>query len=88
MPDQEPIHDPLRKARETELDILYLLTDPEDNQPLWTLEDLGREMEKPEIIDYVLPLQQAGLVHRTADGHVFASRAAVRQIQLVGHGVT
>jgi hypothetical protein len=88
MPDQQPIHDPLRKARETELDILYLLTDPEDNQPLWTLEDLGRETEKPEIIDYILSLQQAGLVHRTSDGHVFASRAAVRQIQLVGHGVT
>jgi hypothetical protein len=88
MPDAQPIPDALRKHRETELDILYLLTDPEDNQPLWTLGDLGREIETPEIIDYILPLQQAGLVHRTADGHVFASRAAVRQIQLVGHGVT
>jgi hypothetical protein len=88
MPDEQPTHDRLRKDRETELDILYLLTDPEDNQPIWTLEDLAREIEKPEIIDYILPLQQAGLVHRTADGHVFASRAAIRQIQLVGHGVT
>jgi hypothetical protein len=88
MPDAQPIYDPLRKTRETERDILYLLTDPEDNQPLWTLEDLGREMEKPEIIDYILPLQQAGLVHRTSDGHVFASRAAVRHIQMVGHNVT
>ena len=88
MPDQQPIHDSLAKARETERDILYVLTDPDDNQPLWTLEDLGREMELPEIIDYIRPLQQAGLIHRTSDGHVFASRAAVRQIQLVGHGVT
>jgi hypothetical protein len=88
MPDAQPIHDRLRKDRETELDILYLLTDPEDNQPLWTLEDLAREMEKSDILDYIEPLRRAGLVHCTSDGHVFASRAAVRQIQLVGHGVT
>jgi hypothetical protein len=88
MPDQQPIHDPLRQARETERDILYLLTDPEDGQPLWTLEDLGREMGEREIIDYIDPLQRAGLVHRTSDGHVFASRAAVRHIQMVGHGVS
>jgi hypothetical protein len=88
MPDQQPIHDSLRKDRETELDILYLLTDPEDHQPLWTLEDLAREMEKSDILDYIHPLRRAGLVHCTSDGHVFASRAAVRQIQLVGHGVT
>jgi hypothetical protein len=88
MPDAQPIPDALAKHRETELDILYLLTDPEDNQPLWTLGDLGREIETPEIIDYIRPLQASGLLHRTADGHVFASRAAVRQIQLVGHGVT
>jgi hypothetical protein len=87
MPDQERIHDPLRKAREVERDILYVLTDPEDNQPLWTLEDLGREMGEREIIDYINPLQRAGLVHCTSDGHVFASRAAVRHIQMVGHNV-
>jgi hypothetical protein len=88
MPDQERIHDPLRKARETERDILYLLTDLEDNQPLWTLEDLGREMGEREIIDYIDPLRRAGLVHCTSDGHVFASRAAVRHIQMVGHNVS
>ncbi|HYM55956.1 MAG TPA: hypothetical protein VES97_11375 [Solirubrobacteraceae bacterium] len=87
MPDEQPIRDPLERARQTELDILYALTNPEDNQPLWTLEDLAREMGEPEVINYIGPLQRAGLVHRTADGHVFASRAAVRQIQLVGHGV-
>jgi hypothetical protein len=87
MPDEQRIHDPLRRARETERDILYVLTDPEDNEPLWTLEDLGREMGEPEITNYIDPLRRAGLVHCTSDGHVFASRAAVRHIQMVGHNV-
>lgn len=89
MPDEQPIFvDPLDKARATELRILYALTDPEDNQPLWTLEDLAREIDEPEVRHYVRMLQRAGLVHCTSDGHVFASRAAVHQIQLVGHGVS
>jgi hypothetical protein len=88
MADEQPIPDPLEKARALERDILYLLTDPEDIQPLWTLEDLARELEEPDITSYVRPLQCSGLLHRTSDGHVFASRAAVRHIQMVGHGVS
>jgi hypothetical protein len=87
MPDEQPILDPLARAREIEREILYLLTEPEDNQPLWTLEDLGREMDEPEVINYIRALVRSGLVNLTSDGHVFASRAAVRHIQLVGHGV-
>jgi hypothetical protein len=87
MPVEQPIPDPLDRAREIERDILYLLTEPGDNQPLWTLEDLAREMQEPGITDYIRPLQCSGLVHRTSDGHVFASRATVRHIQIVGHGV-
>jgi hypothetical protein len=86
MPDEQPT--PLEKDHSAvELHIIYLLTDPDDNQPLWALEDLARELGEPEIIDYVRRLQEAGLLHRTSDGHVFASRAAVRQVQIVGHGV-
>jgi hypothetical protein len=88
MPDQQPTRDPLEKALATEREILYALTDPSDIQPLWTIEDLAREMDEPDVVHYVRMLQRAGLVHRTSDGHVFASRAAVRQIQLVGHGVS
>lgn len=87
MPDTQPTPDPLGRARDIERDILYLLTDPEDSQPIWTLEDLAREMEERDITAYTRPLQASGLLHRTSDGHVFASRAAIRQIQLVGHGV-
>jgi hypothetical protein len=86
MPDQQPIpHEKDHAA--IELSIVYLLTDPGDNQPLWALEDLARELREPEIINYVRRLQEAGLIHCTSNSHVFASRAAVRQVQLVGHNV-
>jgi len=87
MPDEQPIPDPGERYRQRELEIIYLLTDPTDNQPLWTLEDLAREMDERDIMAYVRPLQEAGLIHRTSDGHVFASRPAVRQVQIVGHNV-
>ncbi len=87
MPDEQPIF--LGKDHEAiELNIIYLLTDPDDNQSLWALEDLARELGEPETNIYVRRLQEAGLLHRTSDGHVFASRAAVRQVQLVGHNVS
>ncbi len=87
MPDEQPTPDPTELYRQHEMEIIYLLTDPEDNQPLWALEDLAREMSERDILPYVRRLQEAGLVHRTSDGHVFASRAAVRQVQIVGHNV-
>jgi hypothetical protein len=87
MPDEKPTPDLRGQARHIELEIVYLLTDPEDKQPLWTVEDLARELSESDIMSYVHPLQAAGLVHRTSDDHIFASRAAVHQVQLVGHGV-
>ncbi len=87
MPDEQPISEHADPYRQHELEIIYLLTDPNDNQPLWALEDLAREMDELDIMPYVHRLQEAGILHRTSDGHVFASRAAVRQVQLVGHGV-
>jgi hypothetical protein len=87
MPDTQPNVHPAERARQIELEIIYHLTSPEDNQPLWALEDLAREMDTRDIMAYVQPLLWAGLLHRTSDGHVFASRAAVYQVQLVGHNV-
>jgi hypothetical protein len=54
---------------------------------LWTVEDLALEMETPTIIDSVNALYRAGLVRRTSDGYVFATRPAVCLIQLVGRAV-
>ena len=64
-----------------ERDVLYLLTDPEDCEPLWSIDDLDREVES-ESVSAVWGLERAGLVRRTSDGFVFASRAGVRMAQL------
>jgi hypothetical protein len=87
MPDVQPTLPERDDIDAVQLDILYALTEPGNNQPLWTIEDLAREMEDRGVIDKVNALHRAGLIHRTSDGYIFASRAAVRQIQLVGHGV-
>ena len=81
----ENIPEPLRSFDETERDVLYLLTTPEDGQPIWSVEDIGREIESSEPIVPVRGLLRAGLVNRTADGFVFATRAAVRMVAMVGH---
>jgi hypothetical protein len=44
-----------------------------------------RDIDGTEIA--VICLHQAGLIHKTADGFVFATRAGVRMVQLVGHVV-
>jgi hypothetical protein len=87
MPDAQPMPDPAERARQKENDILYALTHPEEIKPLWTIEELACEVEEYDVESLVKALQRAGLVHRTSDGHVFASHAAVRHIQLVGWGV-
>jgi hypothetical protein len=87
MPDAKPNLPERDDIAAVQRDILYALTEPGDNQTLWTIEDLAREMEDRAVIDKVNALHRAGLIHRTSDGYIFASRAAVRQIQLVGHGI-
>jgi hypothetical protein len=77
--------DPAEVFDERERDALYLLTRPEEGQPLWSLDDLGRAMERDDIIDSVRGLHRAGLIHKTMDGYVFATRPAVRMVQMVGH---
>jgi hypothetical protein len=83
----EVSHDPARAYDRLERDVLYLLTDPEDCQPLWSAEDIGREIESTEPMTPIRGLLRAGLIHRTCDGFVFATRAGVRMAQLVGRAV-
>ncbi|HTA33955.1 MAG TPA: hypothetical protein VK721_11065 [Solirubrobacteraceae bacterium] len=89
MPDEKPTPDFAAAQDHIALEILYLLTDPNDYQPIWSITDLARELDDGRISveDTIRRLHGAGLIHRTSDGFVFATRSAVRQIQLVGHGV-
>jgi hypothetical protein len=66
-----------------ERDTLYLMTDP-DGLPLWSVEDIGREAETDDPMVPIHGLLRAGLIRRTSDGFVFATRAAWRMVQIVG----
>ena|ERR1035438_6339389 len=83
MPDED-IPDQLHPWDQNERDVLYLLTEPADGQPLWSVEDIGREIsgDTDDAETAVRALKRAGLVNLTSDGYVFANRAAVRVIQL------
>jgi len=77
----------LRAFDVMERDVLYLLTDPDDNEPIWSVEDIGREIESTEPMTPVRGLLRGGLMHRTSDGFVFATRAGVRAAQLVDRAI-
>lgn len=84
MPDENPTRD---RFDETERDVLYLLTEPSDGQPIWSAEDIGREIESDDPMTPIGGLLRAALIHRTSDGFVFASRAGVRMAQLAERAV-
>ena len=85
MPDEKPICDVAAAIDRGERDVLHLLTYPPDNEPIWSVEDIGRAIEQPnDADDAVHGLHRAGLIHRTSDGFVFATRAGVRMVQLAG----
>jgi hypothetical protein len=85
MPESQTTRDDPRSYDEIERDVLHLLTRPEDGQPLWSVADIAREIESDDPMVPVRGLLGAGLIHRTTDGFVFATRAGVRAVQMVGH---
>ena len=64
--------------------LLDILTDPDEQRP-WSLQELQRELGRSatDTADAARRLYIAGLVHRTSDGFVFATRAAVRYQQIL-----
>jgi len=85
MPDQRT---PAERLSTTEREVLYALASDAGEQSIWTVEELGREVESAEDARIaVRGLLQAGLVHQTSDGYVFASQAAVHVVQMIGHVV-
>lgn len=76
---------PACRMEQAERRVLYLLT---DEQPVWTMDDLAREVESAE--DARIAVQElagAGLIATVGDGCVFATRATVRLLELTGGAV-
>lgn len=76
---------PAHRMEQAERRVLYLLT---DEQPVWAMDDLAREVESTE--DARIAVQElagAGLVAMAGDGCVFATRATVRLLELAGGAV-
>lgn len=76
------IPQPGERLNTLELMTLHLLT---DDPPIWSVEDLGRELsDAAGVEDAVRGLREAGLAYQTSEGYVFASRAACRMVELTG----
>jgi hypothetical protein len=68
-----------------EREAVYLLTDPDHHPPIYSVADLGRALETSDPEAVIRPLRDAGLIHRTSEGFVFATPAAFKMVGLVGH---
>jgi hypothetical protein len=82
---QEKPNEHERSWDELERDALYLMTDCDRYPPIWSIADLGRELDYFDPESIIRPLRNAGLVHRTADDFVFATAAGFRMVRIVGH---
>jgi hypothetical protein len=82
MPDEQPT--PRQAAEEARVDwlILDLLLEEGTHRP-WATAEITREYgHELDAIDAIDRLHGAGLTHKTSDGFVFATRAAVRYHEL------
>jgi hypothetical protein len=92
MPDENPTPGSRltrgnREFGDMERDVLYLVTDPCRQPTIWTVPDIGREMEYFDPEALIHPLVRAGLLYRTSDGFVLATPAAFHMAALVGQDV-
>lgn len=74
----------LRAFDVMELEAVYLMTDPEQHPPIWSMADLGREMATHDPMAVIRPLRDAGLLNLTSENYVFATPAAYKMVALVG----
>jgi hypothetical protein len=81
MPAEQPTPD---RAAEARIDwfILCLLLDDEAQRPWATAEVVREHGHEPNALDGLDRLHGTGLIHRTHDGFVFASRAAIRYSEI------
>jgi hypothetical protein len=84
MTDEQPTQDFHDGEANAEWGVLNLLIDDEEQRP-WSVEEIVRERgDRLEALDAVDRLQATGLIHRTGDGLVFATRPAIRFSQIAG----
>jgi hypothetical protein len=80
--ESRPDLDPAAEADRIESTILDLFTGP-GGSGLWSVEEVGREIGSGvKAADALEALCRAGLIHRTSDGFVFPTRAAIRASEL------
>lgn len=86
MPDIEPTptHDPKRSEHATAHTVLDLMLGDDVQRP-WTVHELALEIGSTLVVeDAIAELHGAGLVHKLADGFVFAARPAIRYTEVIG----
>jgi predicted transcriptional regulator len=73
---------PAESKTRTESTIMSLLLVQDDQRP-WSTEELIREVGRElDVRDAISDLHAVGLLHRTTDGFVFATRVATHLDQL------
>lgn len=84
MPETQPTPDLACDEARIDWAILNLLIDSDQQRPR-AIEELVREHgNQRDALDAVDRLYRAGLIHRTRDDFVFATRAAIRYSQIGG----
>jgi hypothetical protein len=84
MPDEQPLPDQATEEARADWFVLDLLLNNDVQRP-WAISEVVREYgHEMNAIDAIDRLYGAGLIHKTADGFVFASRAAIRYSELAG----
>jgi hypothetical protein len=78
MPDEKSTLSPAEQEQNTDGTILLWLTLDAAQRP-WSVEEVIRELgNRNNAIDAIARLYGVGLIHRTSDDFVWATRAAIR----------
>lgn len=81
MSDEKPTLTAAEELDANESIVLMCLTDSDEQRP-WSLDEVIREFGSQSAIDAINALVAAGLIHRSSDGFVWATRAAVHAARI------